>query len=49
MRVFGLILSLAVLAACETSHNPRPAPAEEPKKSGISVSGYGRVGISTVN
>ncbi|MDA7966119.1 hypothetical protein [Ruegeria sp.] len=49
MRVFGLILSLAVLAACDTSHTPRPAPVEEPKKSGISVSGYARVGVSTVN
>ena len=46
MKIAGLILSLAVLAACDTSQNPRPEPAPEPSGSGISVSGYARVGAS---
>ncbi|WP_420585189.1 hypothetical protein [Ruegeria sp.] len=49
MRIFGLILSLAVLAACEPSSSPRPEPAPEPSGSGISISGYGRVGVSVTN
>nr|WP_321249298.1 hypothetical protein [uncultured Ruegeria sp.] len=47
MKTFLLILSLAALAACDPNYKPRSEPASEPRGSGISISGYGRVGIST--
>ena len=47
MKIIGLILSLTVLAACDPSYKPRPEPASDSGGSGISISGYGRVGIST--
>ncbi|WP_200876123.1 hypothetical protein [Ruegeria halocynthiae] len=47
MKIIGLILSLAVLAACDPSYKPRPEPAAASGGSGISISGYGRVGVST--
>ncbi|WP_298935342.1 hypothetical protein [uncultured Ruegeria sp.] len=47
MRTIGLILTLAVLAACEPTSASRPDPKPEPKPSGISVSGYARAGVST--
>ncbi|WP_162946775.1 hypothetical protein [Ruegeria sp. EL01] len=47
MKIVALFLTLAVLIACEPSSSPRPEPAAEPRKSGISVSGYGRIGVST--
>ncbi len=49
MKTFGLILSLVVLAACEPSSNPRPEPEANSGGSGIKISGYGRVGVSTTN
>ncbi|NOG07675.1 MULTISPECIES: hypothetical protein [unclassified Ruegeria] len=51
MRTVGLILAFAALAACEPSSARRPEPSAEPKQSGsgISISGYGRVGVSTSN
>ncbi|WP_170385757.1 hypothetical protein [Ruegeria atlantica] len=49
MKTIGLILCLAILAACEPSSSSRPEPAPESSGSGISISGYGRVGVSTVN
>lgn len=49
MRIFGLILSLAVLAACDPTYQPRPEPADTSSGSGIKISGYGRVGVSTSN
>ncbi|NVO56569.1 hypothetical protein HW561_12295 [Rhodobacteraceae bacterium B1Z28] len=49
MKIIGLILSLAILAACDPSYKPRPEPAAESSGPGISVSGYGRVGVSTTN
>ncbi|MCG7520201.1 hypothetical protein [Ruegeria sp. Ofav3-42] len=49
MKIIGLILSLAVLAACDPSYKPRPEPADTSSGSGIKVSGYGRVGVSTSN
>jgi len=47
MKQTVLFLTLAVLAACETTGASRPAPEPEPKQSGISISGYARVGAST--
>ncbi|WP_200818570.1 hypothetical protein [Ruegeria meonggei] len=47
MKFIGLILSFALLAACDPSYKPRPEPAAESGGSGISISGYGRVGVST--
>ncbi|WP_170342239.1 hypothetical protein [Ruegeria arenilitoris] len=49
MKPLGLVLSLAVLAACETTNPPRSQPVEEPARSGagVSVSGYARAGVST--
>ncbi|MFY2823679.1 hypothetical protein [Ruegeria sp. MALMAid1280] len=49
MKFIGLILSLAVLAACDPSYKPRPEPEAPSGGSGISVSGYARVGVSTTN
>ncbi|WP_193746522.1 hypothetical protein [Ruegeria sp. ANG-R] len=47
MRPVGLILCLAILAACDPSSPPRTEPEASSSGSGISVSGYGRVGVST--
>ena len=47
MKIAGMLITLAVLVACETTEPPRPAPEPEPRQSGVSVSGYGRVGVST--
>ena len=47
MRFTGLILTLVVLAACEPAGNTRPQPETNTGSSGISVSGYGRIGVST--
>ncbi|WP_170332411.1 MULTISPECIES: hypothetical protein [Alphaproteobacteria] len=47
MKFIGVLTALVVLAACDPSYQSRPEPAAEPKKSGISISGYGRVGVST--
>ncbi|WP_171124413.1 MULTISPECIES: hypothetical protein [unclassified Ruegeria] len=49
MKTIGLILSLAVLAACDPSYNPRPEPETNSGGSGIKISGHGRVGVSTSN
>ncbi|WP_170402762.1 hypothetical protein [Ruegeria arenilitoris] len=49
MKFFGLILSLAVLAACDPSYTPRSEPEANSGSSGVSVSGYARVGVSTTN
>ncbi|MEW2917903.1 hypothetical protein AB1A64_12590 [Ruegeria sp. ANG10] len=49
MKIFGLILTIAVLAACEPSHNSRPEPEANSGSSGVSISGYGRVGVSVTN
>jgi len=49
MKLLGLVLSLAVLAACETTNPQASQPVEEPARSGtgVSVSGYARAGVST--
>ncbi|WP_171100916.1 MULTISPECIES: hypothetical protein [unclassified Ruegeria] len=47
MKLWTPFLLLAALAACEPTSQPRPEPTPEPKSSGISISGYGRVGGST--
>ncbi|MCA0929912.1 hypothetical protein [Ruegeria profundi] len=47
MRFTGLILTLVLLAACEPTGNPRPQPETSTGGSGISISGYGRIGVST--
>ncbi|WP_171229797.1 MULTISPECIES: hypothetical protein [Ruegeria] len=51
MRTLGLFLVFAALTACEPTSARRPEPAAEPKQSGtgVSISGYGRVGVSTRN
>ncbi|SDX14404.1 hypothetical protein SAMN05444358_103150 [Ruegeria halocynthiae] len=46
-RVLGLLVTLSVLAACDPSRPASPETASEPKQSGVSISGYGRVGVST--
>ncbi|WP_424832364.1 hypothetical protein [Ruegeria sp.] len=46
MKIFGLILSLAFLAACDPSYKPQPEPKPQASSTGISVSGYARVGAS---
>ncbi|MES0826244.1 hypothetical protein [Ruegeria sp. SCP11] len=47
MRTTGLILTLVVLAACDPSYKPSPEPETNSGGSGVSISGYGRVGVST--
>ncbi|MGV6803515.1 MAG: hypothetical protein ACWA49_04850 [Ruegeria sp.] len=49
MKTLGLILSLAVLAACDSTNTAATQPVEEPARSGsgVSVSGYARAGVST--
>ncbi|WP_170562700.1 hypothetical protein [Ruegeria atlantica] len=49
MKIIGLILALFVLAACDPTYKPRPEPAETSTGTGVKISGYGRVGISTSN
>jgi hypothetical protein len=46
MRIFGILLALVALAACEPTSSQRPAPQKEPSSTGVSVSGYARVGVS---
>ncbi|SHF28775.1 hypothetical protein SAMN05444279_12544 [Ruegeria intermedia] len=48
MKLLGIVLMLAVLAACETANPQASRPVEEPARSGpgVSVSGYARVGVS---
>lgn len=47
MKIVGLFVVLAVLAGCESTGSSRPAPEPEPTQSGITISGYGRIGVST--
>ncbi|WP_170762226.1 hypothetical protein [Ruegeria lacuscaerulensis] len=49
MKIIGLLLSLAVLAACDPSYKSNPEPEANSGGTGISISGYGRVGVSTTN
>ncbi|WP_170415080.1 hypothetical protein [Ruegeria atlantica] len=49
MKTIGLILSFVVLAACDPSYKPRPKAEANSGGSGVSISGYGQVGISTSN
>ncbi|RLK02713.1 hypothetical protein [Ruegeria conchae] len=46
MKFFGLILALVVLAACDPAYKPQPKPEPEARSTGISVSGYARIGAS---
>lgn len=48
MKLTVLILSLAVLAACDSTTAQQSQRGEEPARSGsgVSVSGYARAGVS---
>ncbi|WP_185956656.1 hypothetical protein [Ruegeria faecimaris] len=48
MKILGLFFGLAILAACDPSYKPRPDPEPQSGGSGISISGYGRVGVSHI-
>ncbi|WP_424980419.1 hypothetical protein [Leisingera sp. S232] len=48
MRVLSVVLALLGLAACDTGAPVAKAPQKpEAATTGVKVSGYGRVGVST--